>query len=78
MEKVRRRCGFNHGFEVEAEGSRGGLCLAWKDSMTAVLRSYSKNHVDVIVQGCVDEDAWCFTGFNGTPFANNRSKLWEL
>ncbi|KAH1107949.1 hypothetical protein J1N35_011717 [Gossypium stocksii] len=30
MEKVRRSYGFTNGIDIEAEGSRGGLCLAWK------------------------------------------------
>ncbi|KAH1108543.1 hypothetical protein J1N35_012311 [Gossypium stocksii] len=29
MEKVRRSYGFMNGIEVEADGSRSGLCLAW-------------------------------------------------
>lgn len=32
MERVRRSCGFTDGFDVEVEGSRGGLSLAWRCS----------------------------------------------
>ncbi|KAA3477623.1 reverse transcriptase [Gossypium australe] len=46
MEKVRRSCGFPNGIEVGAEGSRGGLCLAWKKAINVTLRNFSKNHID--------------------------------
>lgn len=49
MEKVRRSCGFNCGIEVDVDGSRGGLCLAWKDNVDVCLCSYSKNHIDVLI-----------------------------
>ncbi|KAA3489221.1 reverse transcriptase [Gossypium australe] len=40
MEKVRRKCGFVNGFEIEAEGSRRGLCLAWNEDIIVTLRSF--------------------------------------
>lgn len=40
-----------------------------------VLRSFSKNHVDVIVEV---SDKWRFTGFYGNPLVNTRSESWEL
>lgn len=33
MEKMRKRCDFHCGIEVSANGSRGGLCLAWKEGI---------------------------------------------
>lgn len=48
VENVRRKCGFNCGIDMEAEGSRGGLCLAWKDDVRVDLRSFSKIHIDVL------------------------------
>ncbi|KAA3476871.1 reverse transcriptase [Gossypium australe] len=40
MERVRRRCGFTNGIEMEAEGSRGGLCLAWKGDIDVSVKSF--------------------------------------
>lgn len=37
MEIVRRRCGFFNGFEVNADGNKGGLCLAWKSELQVSL-----------------------------------------
>ncbi|KAK5770682.1 hypothetical protein PVK06_046835 [Gossypium arboreum] len=31
MEKIRRKCGFDYGIDVDAEGTRGGLSLGWRD-----------------------------------------------
>lgn len=40
IERVRRKCGFLCGIEVDADGSRGGLCLAWKEDVNVSLRSF--------------------------------------
>ncbi|KAA3480595.1 hypothetical protein EPI10_021015 [Gossypium australe] len=37
MERIRRRSGFVNGIDVEAEGSRGGLCLAWREDCKKVI-----------------------------------------
>ncbi|KAA3473246.1 reverse transcriptase [Gossypium australe] len=68
MEKVRRNCGFMNGFDIEAEGSRGGLCLAWKEDIKVTLRSFSRNHIDVMR----------FTGFYGSLYANCKNDTWAL
>ncbi|KAA3479552.1 reverse transcriptase [Gossypium australe] len=31
MERIRRRSGFTNGIDVGADGSRGGLCLTWRE-----------------------------------------------
>lgn len=40
MEIFRKRCGCNNSIEVDAEGSCGGLCLAWLDDLTVEFRSF--------------------------------------
>lgn len=50
MEKVKRSCGLLNGIDVEAEGSRGLLCLAWKADIPVNLRSFSKSHIDVTLK----------------------------
>ncbi|KAA3460755.1 reverse transcriptase [Gossypium australe] len=37
-----------NGIEIEADGSRGGLCLAWKEDISVTLKSFSKSHIDVL------------------------------
>ncbi|KAA3475505.1 reverse transcriptase [Gossypium australe] len=78
MEKARRSCGFNYGIDIEAEGSRGGLCLAWKSVNMVTLRSYSKWHIDVLVrEGCTQQE-WRFTGFYGSPYLKDKNFVWNL
>ncbi|KAA3457985.1 reverse transcriptase [Gossypium australe] len=78
MEKVRRSCGFNSGIDIEAEGSRGGLCLTWKSDIVVTLRSFSKWHIDVIVREGSIQQEWRFTGFYGSPYLKDRRFAWNL
>ncbi|KAA3459982.1 reverse transcriptase [Gossypium australe] len=78
MEKVRRSCGFLNGVDFEAEGMRGGLCLAWKEEIIVTLRSFSKNHIDVMVKEENTNEEWRFTGFYGSPYVNNKNGSWNL
>ncbi|MBA0809479.1 hypothetical protein Gohar_025128, partial [Gossypium harknessii] len=49
---------------VGANGSRGGLCLAWKEDVNVHLRSYSKNHIYVFIKENDNDKLWHFTDFN--------------
>ncbi|KAA3477308.1 reverse transcriptase [Gossypium australe] len=78
VERVRKSCGFSGGIDIEAEGSRGGLCLAWKDGVVVTLRSFSKWHIDVLLwEGRIRKE-WRFTGFYGSPYSQDRSSVWSL
>lgn len=68
MEKIRSRCGYSNGVEVNAEGSSGGLCLAWKESISVSLDSFLKYHIDTTIIETNDGDSWRFTGFYGSTF----------
>ncbi|KAA3468179.1 reverse transcriptase [Gossypium australe] len=78
MSKVRRSCGFINGIDVDAEGSRGGLCLAWKSGMDISLRSFSKWYIDVVVKEDNSQIEWRFTGFYGSPYSKDRIQVWDL
>ncbi|KAA3462611.1 reverse transcriptase [Gossypium australe] len=52
IKKVRQRCGFQSGIDVDSMGSKGGLSLAWSGDVSIVLQSFSSRHIDVII----DED----------------------
>ncbi|KAA3460259.1 reverse transcriptase [Gossypium australe] len=75
MEKVRRLI---NGIEVGAEGTRGGLCLAWKDDIVVILRSFSNWHLDVLVKKEGIQEEWRFTGLNGSPYLRDQSLVWNL
>ncbi|KAA3462681.1 reverse transcriptase [Gossypium australe] len=78
MERVQRRCGFMCGVEVEAEGSRGGLCLAWKEDIQVNLRSFSKWHIHVIIKEDDIVGEWRFTGIYGSPYLKDKNTVWNL
>ncbi|KAA3480980.1 reverse transcriptase [Gossypium australe] len=78
IEKVRRRCGFPNGIDIYAKGTRGGLSLAWKEEFKVTLRSFSKNHIDVMVKEENTDAEWRFTRFYGSPYDSNKNDSWNL
>ncbi|KAA3455720.1 reverse transcriptase [Gossypium australe] len=78
MERARRSCGFVSGLEMAAEGSRGGLCLAWKGWIEVTLRSFSNWHIDVLVKEDNAQEEWRFTGFYGSPYLKDKNVAWNL
>lgn len=78
MERVRKSCGYVNGIDISTDGSRGGLSMAWNGNHLVDIRSYSKNHIDAVIND-VDSDAkWRLTGFYGNPVARDRSQSWDL
>ncbi|XP_017648047.1 uncharacterized protein LOC108488269 [Gossypium arboreum] len=78
MEKFQRRYGFENGIDVGAEGSRGGICMAWKTGITVVLKNFSRNHIDVMVKDENFNEKWRFTGFYGSPYVQDKNASWNL
>ncbi|KAA3465140.1 Endonuclease/exonuclease/phosphatase [Gossypium australe] len=78
MERIRLRCGYNNGVDIEAEGSRGGLCLAWKGDIDVTVKRYSKWHIDSLVKGGNGQAEWRFTGFYGSPYLKDKNTVWDL
>ncbi|KAA3460602.1 reverse transcriptase [Gossypium australe] len=77
MERIRHRCGYVNGIEVDSEGTRGGLCLAWKWGVNVTLRQFFKRHIDVVIDDDEAKGKWRFTGFYGSPYERNRNNSWE-
>ncbi|GMJ10109.1 hypothetical protein HRI_004680100 [Hibiscus trionum] len=67
MAKVRKRCGYHNGIDVDAYGRSGGLSMGWKNSCMVSLRSYSARHIDIIISDDSDGFHWRCTGFYGAP-----------
>ena len=54
----------------------GGLALYWKNSFDLHVDSFSKYHINSIInKGSVE--AWHFTGFYGEPVTHRRSEAWN-
>ncbi|GLT35041.1 hypothetical protein SLA2020_095260 [Shorea laevis] len=77
MERIRRRLGFRHCFTVERVGRSGGLAMLWHNATELSLLSYSKNHIDMAIEG-LGGCKWRFTGFYGHPERCNRRHSWSL
>ncbi|KAA3478183.1 reverse transcriptase [Gossypium australe] len=78
MERVRRSYGFSNGLEVDPDGSKGGLCLAWKENVRISVQNFSKRHIDVRIDDQNTDQQWRLTGFYGSPYAKEREESWQL
>ncbi|KAA3486578.1 reverse transcriptase [Gossypium australe] len=78
MDRARRSCGFINGIDIEAEGSRGCLCLAWKGGIEVTLKSFSKWHIDVMVKEDGIREELRFTGFYSSPYSRDQNHVWNL
>ncbi|MBA0810596.1 hypothetical protein Gohar_002573 [Gossypium harknessii] len=72
MERVRRSYVFFNGIDIQTIGSRGGLCLAWKDDVKIGLRNFSNSHINVDVIEDEIGSQWRLNGFYGSPYAHNK------
>lgn len=77
MEMLWRRCGFPNGFEVGADGSKGGLYLAWKDEEKVTLKSFFVNFNDVMIADSKRKGEWYFIGFYGSLFEQQKRDSWN-
>ncbi|KAA3482369.1 reverse transcriptase [Gossypium australe] len=57
---------------------QGGLSLGWMEGINITLKSYSKSHIDVVVEEEDGAKNWRFTGFYEEPVEQNRRASWEL
>ncbi|KAG8474642.1 hypothetical protein CXB51_031263 [Gossypium anomalum] len=76
MERVWYSCGYVNGIEVDPEGTRGGLCLAWRNEICVMLRNYSKRHINLMVDDNKVRDKWRFTSFYGSPYIQDKDIYW--
>ncbi|KAA3489018.1 reverse transcriptase [Gossypium australe] len=78
MERARKSYGFINGIDIEADGTRGGLCLAWKCDIEVTLKNFSKWHIDTTVKDGSIQEEWRFTGFYGSPYLKDKNFAWNL
>ncbi|MBA0701092.1 hypothetical protein Goari_022894 [Gossypium aridum] len=50
---IKKKDGFRDGIDVDLDGKSGSLSLGWKESYKVTLRSFSKRHINVLL-----EDKW--------------------
>ncbi|XP_075659257.1 uncharacterized protein LOC142629162 [Castanea sativa] len=77
LKEVQRNINFDNLFYVEKNPrGGGGLALYWKNSIDVHVDSFSKYHIDSIINKGGDE-AWRFTGFYGEPATHKRVEAWN-
>lgn len=77
MVRIKRRLEFDGLFIVPNDGRGGGLALLWKGSMMVLEDSFSKYHIDSIIDGGL-ENARRLTGFYGELDTNKRNEGWSM
>ena len=65
--QIRAKLGLPYGVRVDCEGRSGGLVLLWSREIDISVKSYSRGHVDALVQGEKKNTLWFITGFYGNP-----------
>ena len=77
LKEVQRNIKFDNMFYVEKNlRSGGGLALYWKNSIDVCVDSFSKYHIDSIINKGSDE-AWRFKSFYGEPITHMRVEAWN-
>ena len=77
MVRIKEKLEFDDLFIVLNDGRGGGLALLWKGSIKVWVDSFSKYHIDSIVDGD-SESAWQLTRFYGEPNTNHRIDGWNM
>ncbi|XP_012480763.2 uncharacterized protein LOC105795620 [Gossypium raimondii] len=78
MEKVRHKCGFPNGIDVDSDGRSGSLSLGWNSDSKITLRSFSRRHTDVIIDEDLEGKTWRCTMFYEAPEETMHEASWNL
>lgn len=77
MEKFKRDLEFDGLFIVPSDKRGDGLVLLWKLDVVVWVESFSKFHIDAIVNSGLEE-AWQLIGFYGEPNRDRRDEGWNM
>lgn len=78
MKKVWKSWCFVNRIDVSSDDTKGGLSLCWKQCCIISLHTFSRNHIDVMVEDGLNGNIWSFVGFYGHLGENHWYKSWEL
>ena len=77
LKQIKKDIQFDYLFFVPRVNRKGGLAMLWKNSINLSIESFSKNHIDSIIDKGSNE-AWRFIGFYGEPNTQKRKESWDL
>ncbi|MFQ6645218.1 hypothetical protein Gotur_020591 [Gossypium turneri] len=72
MVVIKRKCGFQNGIDVDSDGRSGGLSMGWNNNCKVSIRSFSRRHINIMIDKVLEEKAWRCIGFCGAPEENLR------
>lgn len=75
LKDIKRKLEFDNLFVIPQINRGGGLALLWRNSIDVNVETFSKYHIDSIINKG-KEDAWRFTSFYGEPATHLRHKSW--
>ena len=76
LQEIKCKIEFDNLFFVERNNRGGGLALYWKNYIDVHVDTFSKNHIDSIINKG-GEDEWRFTGFYEEPISHKRFESWN-
>lgn len=74
MEFVKSVLQFDYKIVVEAKRKAGGLCIMWKEGISASPVEFEKNLIAVKISDAISE--WLFVSFYGPPYYSKKKKAW--
>ena len=76
LDGVRRRMGFNNGFNVSPVGRAGGLSLWWDNSLEVQVLFSSRNVIDALMRKTGEPNWNMVTGVYGTSYREEKAEFW--
>lgn len=75
--QVCKKLGFEGYFNVDSQGTGGGLALMWKRECNIVIRDNCQHYIDFEVK--IDQiGRWRYTGYYGCPKRKRRQVSWNM
>ena len=71
LKNIQKRLEFKNKFVVPRKNKAGGLVLFWKEELKLEVQTFSKNHIDTVINKNSEEE-WRFTGFYGEADTQKR------
>ena len=76
MSNIKNSLGLTQGLVVPSEGKSDGLALLWKLEVKVDTQTFSRWHIDAIINSGDSIRKWHLTGFYGNPDTQGRLESW--
>ena len=76
MSNIKHSLGLTQGLVVPSEGRSGGIALLWKSETNVHIQSFSRWHIDAVIDSGSCTGKWCLTSFYGNLDIGGRPESW--